>query len=219
MEFFDSLFFKALIIWRLLVYAMVRVRVTVLTYILRDLFCFIQSWSCRIPNFQHRNHRPLCFRSSTFSLPSSDEDSLPYQKFACILVRGSRMALEWYVFNISDNVKHNQAPPPGPSPFLQAIFHPFSVNSHQQQHIKPAVIVPSGRKCSVLGSNNTLYHIPGHHLCVSERDDLVSRFDLTNTKKSRQEFLPPMPNGVSSAHALFLGNKLYCLGGYQENKS
>ena len=27
-----------------------------------------------------------------------------------------------------------------------------------------------------------------------------------------------MPNGVSSAHALFLGNKLYCLGGYQENK-
>ncbi|XP_030940387.1 uncharacterized protein LOC115965333 [Quercus lobata] len=157
--------------------------------------------------------------SSTFSLPSSDEDSLPYQKFACILVRGSRMALEWYVFNISDDVEHNQAPPPpGPSPFLQAIFHPFSVNSHQQQHIKPAVIVPSGRKCSVLGSNNTLYHIPGHHLCASGRDDLVSRFDLTNTKKSRQEFLPPMPNGVSSAHALFLGNKLYCLGGYEENK-
>ena len=27
-----------------------------------------------------------------------------------------------------------------------------------------------------------------------------------------------MPNGVSSAHALFLGNKFYCLGGYQENK-
>nr|POE77298.1 hypothetical protein CFP56_45200 [Quercus suber] len=154
--------------------------------------------------------------SSTFSLPSCDEDSLPCQKFACILVRGSRMALEWYVFNISDDIDHNQAPPPpGPSPFLQAIFHP---NSHQQQHIKPAVIVPSGRKCSVLGSNNTLYHIPGHGLCASGRDDLVSHFDLTNTKKSRQEFLPPMPNGVSSAHALFLGNKLYCLGGYEENK-
>ena len=61
MEFFDSLSFKALKIWRLLVYAMVRVRVrvTVLTYILRDLFCFIQSWPCRIPAFQHRNHRPL----------------------------------------------------------------------------------------------------------------------------------------------------------------
>ena len=73
-------------------------------------------------------------------------------------------------------------------------------------------------KCSVLGSNNTLYHIAGHSFCASGRDDLVSRFDLTNTKKSRQEFLPPMPNGVLSAHALFLGNKLYCLGGYEENK-
>ena len=41
------------------------------------------------------------------------------------------MALEWYVFNISDDVEHNQAPPPpGPSPSLQAIFHPFTVNSH-----------------------------------------------------------------------------------------
>ena len=67
--------------------------------------------------------------SSTFSLPLSDEDSLPYQKFACILVQGSHMALEWYAFNISNDVEHNQAPPPpGPSPFLQAIFHP---NSHQ----------------------------------------------------------------------------------------
>ena len=28
-----------------------------------------------------------------------------------------------------------------------------------------------------------------------------------------------MPNGVSSTHAHFLGNKLYCLGGYQENKT
>ena len=74
-------------------------------------------------------------------------------------------------------------------------------------------------KCSVLGSNNTLYHIVGHSFCASGRDDLVSRFDLTNTKKSRQEFLPPMPNGVSSTHAHFLGNKLYCLGGYQENKT
>ncbi|XP_065631081.1 uncharacterized protein LOC112018956 [Quercus suber] len=153
--------------------------------------------------------------SSMFSLPSSDEDSLPFQKFACILVQGRvgleqgyRMGLEWYVFNISDDVEHNQAPPPpGPSPFLQAIFHP---NSHEQQHIKPAVIGPSERNCCVLGSNNTLY--------VSGRDDLVSCFDLTNTKKSRQEFLPPMPNDVLSAHALFLGNKLYCLGGYQENK-
>ena len=154
--------------------------------------------------------------SSTFSLPLSDEDSLPYQKFACILVQGSHMALEWYVFNISNDVEHNQAPPPpGPSPFLQAIFHP---NSHQQPHIKPAKIVPSGMKCSVLGSNNTLYHIAGHSFCASGRDDLVSRFDLTNTKKSRQEFLPPMPNGMLSAHALFLGNKLYCLGGYEENK-
>ncbi|KAK9989184.1 hypothetical protein SO802_029423 [Lithocarpus litseifolius] len=157
--------------------------------------------------------------SSSFSLPSSDEDSLPYQKFAYILVEGSRMALEWYVFNISNDVEHNQAPlPPGPSPFLQAIFHPFIVNSHQQQHIKPTVIVHSGRKCSILGSNNNLYHIASHHFFDSGCDDLVSRFDLTNTKKSRQEFLPPMPNGVSSAHALFLGNKLYCLGGYQENK-
>ena len=58
--FFDSLSFKALIIWRLLVYVMVRV--TVLTYILRDLFCFIQSWPCRISDFQHRNHRPLRLR-------------------------------------------------------------------------------------------------------------------------------------------------------------
>ena len=81
------------------------------------------------------------------------------------------------------------------------------------------MIVPLGRKCSVLGSNNTLYHIVGHHLCASTRDDLVSRYDLTNIKKSRQEFLHPMPNDVSSAHTLFLGNKLYCLGGYQENKS
>ena len=80
------------------------------------------------------------------------------------------------------------------------------------------MIVPSGRKCSVLGSNNTLYHIAGHRLCASGCDDLVSRFDPTNTKNSRQEFLPPMPNGMLLAHALFLGNKLYCLGGYQENK-
>ena len=80
--------------------------------------------------------------SSTFSLPLSDEDSLPYQKFACILVQGSHMALEWYVFNISNDVEHNQAPPSsGLSPFLQAIFH---LNSHQQLHIKPVVIVPSG---------------------------------------------------------------------------
>ncbi|KAF3968608.1 hypothetical protein CMV_007519 [Castanea mollissima] len=78
-----------------------------------------------------------------------------------------------------------------------AILHPFTINSHQQQHIKPTVIVPSGRKCSVLGSNNTLYHIAGRRLCASGRNDLASRFDLTNTKKSRQEFLPPMPNGVS----------------------
>ena len=28
-----------------------------------------------------------------------------------------------------------------------------------------------------------------------------------------------MSNGVSSTHAHFLGNKLYCLGGYQENKT
>ena len=60
--FFDSLSFKALIIWWLLVYVMVRVRVrfrvTVLTYILRDLFCFIQSWPCRISDF----HRPLRLR-------------------------------------------------------------------------------------------------------------------------------------------------------------
>ena len=153
--------------------------------------------------------------SSTFSLPSSD-DSFPYQKFACILVQGSRMALEWYVFNISDDVVHNQAPPPpGPSPFLQAVFHP---NFHQQPQIKPAVIVPPGMKCYVLGSNNTLYHIAGRNFCASGRDDLVSRFDLTNIKKSRQEFLPPMPNGVLLAHALFLGNKLYCLGGYEKNK-
>ena len=27
-----------------------------------------------------------------------------------------------------------------------------------------------------------------------------------------------MSNGVSSAHALFLGNKIYCQGCYQENK-
>ena len=109
------------------------------------------------------------------------------------------MALERCVFNISDDVEHNQAPPPplSPSPSLQAIFHPFIVNSHQQQHIKPAVIVPSGRKCSVLGSNNTLYHIAGHRFCASGCDDLVSCFDLTNTKKIRQEFLHPMHNGVS----------------------
>ena len=107
------------------------------------------------------------------------------------------MALEWYVFNISDDVEHNQAPPPpGPSPSLHAIFHPFTVNSHQQQHIKPAVIVPLGRKCSVLGSNNTLYHIASHRFCASRRDDLVSCFDLTNTKKFRQGFLHPMHNGV-----------------------
>ena len=126
------------------------------------------------------------------------------------------MVLEWYVFNISGNVEHNQAPPsPGPSPFLQAVFHP---NFHQQPQIKPAVMVPPGMKCSVLGSNNTLYHIASRSFCAYGRDDLVSRFDLTNTKKSRQEFLPPMPNGVLLAHALFLGNKLYCLGGYEENK-
>ena len=42
------------------------------------------------------------------------------------------MALEWYVFNISDDVEHNQAlSPPGSSPFLQAIFHPFTTKSHQ----------------------------------------------------------------------------------------
>ncbi|KAF3968609.1 hypothetical protein CMV_007520 [Castanea mollissima] len=33
--------------------------------------------------------------SSTFSLPLRDEDSLPYQKFGCILIEGSCMALEW----------------------------------------------------------------------------------------------------------------------------
>ena len=60
--FFDSLSFKALIIWRLLVYVMVRVMVTVPTYIMRDLFCFIQSWSCRISDFQHRNRRRLRLR-------------------------------------------------------------------------------------------------------------------------------------------------------------
>ena len=136
--------------------------------------------------------------SSSFSLPSSDEDYFLYQKFTCILVEGSRMALEWYVFNISGNVEHNQAPPsPGPSPFLQVIFHHFTIHSHQQQYIKPVVIVPSGRKCSILGSNNTLYHIASHRFCASRRDNLVSRFDLTNTKKSRQKFLPPIPNELS----------------------
>ena len=80
------------------------------------------------------------------------------------------------------------------------------------------MIVPPGMKCSVLGSNNTLYHIASRSFCASGRDNLVSCFDITNTKKSRQEFLPPMPNGVLLAHALFLGNKLYCLGGYEENK-
>ena len=151
MEFFDSLSFKTLKIWRLLVYARVkvRVRITVLTYILRDFFFFwfyleLAMSNSRLSTLKSSSSSSSSSppSSSTFSLPSSDEDSLPYQKFACILVQGSHMALEWYVFNTSNDVEHNQAPPSsGPSPFLQAIFH---LNSHQQLHIKPVVIVPSG---------------------------------------------------------------------------
>ena len=221
--FFDSLSFKALIIWRLLVYVMVRVTVTVtvLTYILRDLFCFIQSWPCRISDFQHRNHRRLRLRLRRLHLLHLHSH---YHRVMILfrtrnLLAFSYKVLVWLWSGMSltspTMLCTKAPPPPGPSPFLQAVFHP---NFHQQPQIKPAVIVPPGMKCSVLGSNNTLYHIASRSFCASGRDNLVSCFDITNTKKSRQEFLPSMPNGVLLAHALFLGNKLYCLSGYEENK-
>ncbi|CAL5407975.1 unnamed protein product [Camellia sinensis] len=157
--------------------------------------------------------------SSILQSSSSSGASLP-GKFVCICVY-TVDKYEWYTFDVSDDIRHNQTPPP-------AKYINYAVPFHDDDesglvNLKPKVTANMDwiLGWSILGL--TLYVLDDwtgdwRGSSIENESNRVDRIDLGSTR-SKWERVPQMPNQIAAlAHTFVLAGKFYCLGGFRLKK-
>ncbi|KAF5947519.1 hypothetical protein HYC85_013476 [Camellia sinensis] len=157
--------------------------------------------------------------SSILQSSSSSGASLP-GKFVCICVY-TVDKYEWYTFDVSDDIRHNQTPPPAKYINYRVPFHDDDESG--LVNLKPKVTANMDwiLGWSILGL--TLYILDDwtgdwRGSSVKNESNRVDRIDLVSTR-SKWERVPQMPNQIAVlAHTFVLAGKFYCLGGFRSKK-
>ncbi|CAL5405381.1 unnamed protein product [Camellia sinensis] len=155
---------------------------------------------------QRDQYRPSSSSSSALRSPG---------KVACICV-WTIDKYEWYAFDVSDDIKHNQTPPPA-----KYINYPIPFHEDDESgvvNLKPQVtaIMDWILGWEILDAK-TLYILDDWKgQSASGESNRVDCIDLSRIGFYPWEWEPVqnMPNQITaSAHTCVLGGKFYCLGG------
>ncbi|KAI8007144.1 hypothetical protein LOK49_LG07G00189 [Camellia lanceoleosa] len=128
---------------------------------------------------------------------------------------------EWYTFDVSDDIRHNQTPPPA-----KYINYPVPFHDNDESglvNLKPKVTANMDwiLGWAILGL--TLYILDDwtgdwRGSFVKNESNRVDRIDLGSIGL-KWERVPQMPNQIAVlAHTFVLAGKFYCLGGFQSKK-